>query len=285
MKKITLILFAIAMVFAARFIVACEGNSTNNESVSRIVSVNGTITEVLAAFGMEKQLVGVDVTSTFPISVQQLPKVGRDRDIAVEGILSLNPTDVIALDGQINAQKKQQLADAGINVVEVAHTFSVDGAKQLINVLGEKLNKLERAQQLVLEIDDQINNIMSKEHKVKVLFVYARGAGTLLVAGKETQLDAMINLAGGKNVASDLVQFKPLTAEGLVTYNPDVVLMFEHGVQSLQGESAVFNLPGMDQTRAGQEKNIIIMDSQYLAGFGPRLGKAVTTLNQQLSQF
>ena len=87
---------------------------------------------------------------------------------------------------------------------------------------------------------------------------------------------------GGENAVNNFESFKPLTAEAIVTANPDVILMFTTGAQSLNG---VFdNVPGILQTNAGKNKRIITMDGQYLAGFGPRVGKAALELNEKLSE-
>ena len=95
-------------------------------------------------------------------------------------------------------------------------------------------------------------------------------------------MNQMISIAGGQNAVSDFESFKPLTAEAIVSANPDVILMFTTGAQSLNG---VFeNVPGIMQTNAGKNKQIITMDGQYLAGFGPRTGEAALELNQKLSE-
>jgi iron complex transport system substrate-binding protein len=40
----------------------------------RIVSLNGAVSEMLCALGLEKVIVGVDVTSNYPASLQQKTK-------------------------------------------------------------------------------------------------------------------------------------------------------------------------------------------------------------------
>jgi iron complex transport system substrate-binding protein len=116
----------------------------------------------------------------------------------------------------------------------------------------------------------------------KVLFVYARGAGTLMVAGRATPADAMIRLAGGRNAVEDFDGFKPLTAEAVVAAAPDVVLMLSRGVESLGGPAAIWTQPGMAQTPAAAQQRLVVMDDLYLLGFGPRLADAVRDLGRQL---
>ena len=88
-------------------------------------------------------------------------------------------------------------------------------------------------------------------------------------------------MAGGKNAVSGFDDFKPLTSEALVAANPDVILMFSSGMESLDGMEGTLSIPGMKEVNAGKNKQIITMDGQYLAGFGPRVGQAVKELNQR----
>ncbi|HYQ97584.1 MAG TPA: ABC transporter substrate-binding protein, partial [Candidatus Nitrosocosmicus sp.] len=115
------------------------------------------------------------------------------------------------------------------------------------------------------------------------LFVYARGTGTMMVAGDGTPLTGMINLAGGQNATGGFAEYKPLTTEGVIAANPDVILMFDSGEASLSGEGGILSVPGVSATNAGKNKAVITMDGQYLSGFGPRVGKALVELNKKLA--
>jgi iron complex transport system substrate-binding protein len=116
----------------------------------------------------------------------------------------------------------------------------------------------------------------------RVLFVYARGAGTMMVAGTETPAEAMIALAGAANAAEGFAGFKPMTAEAVVAAQPDVILMPERGLESLGGADGLLEQPGVALTPAGKNRRIVTMDDLLLLGFGPRLGEAVQTLTTKL---
>src|SRR6187402_12593 len=90
----------------------------NNNAVKeeKIVSVSGTTTEILCALGLEKNIIGTDVTSTYPESIQKLPKVGHNRTLSAEGIVSLVPTTVVGIEKDFKPELKQQLEKAGIKV-------------------------------------------------------------------------------------------------------------------------------------------------------------------------
>ena len=136
---------------------------------------------------------------------------------------------------------------------------------------------------LIKQIDEDLKNLKTYDVKPKVLFIYARGAGSLMVAGKNTAMYSMIELAGGKNAVTDFESFKPLTPESLVALNPDAILMFTNGLESLGGMEGIKQIPGIEMTNAGKNKAIIEMDGQLLSGFGVRVGRAIVELNKKFS--
>lgn len=115
-----------------------------------------------------------------------------------------------------------------------------------------------------------------------MLFIYARGQGTLNVAGRVTGADTIIKLAGAVNAVDGYTDYKPLTPEGAVAAAPDVILLMDKGLESIGGPEALWQLPGLAQTPAGRQKRVISLDGLMLLGFGPRLGQAALALNQAL---
>jgi iron complex transport system substrate-binding protein len=280
-------LFILSFITCLLFVSCQENNSDKATSEkkkqsARIVSLNGAISEIIVGLGHESKIVATDITSNYPESVNKLPKVGHNRSIQAEGILAQNPDIVVGIEKDLNPKVIKQIISSGVKVVLFDQEHSVEGTKKLIQGVKDSLQFESINDSLDIKIDQSISKLEIFENPPKVLFIYARGAGTILVAGQKTQMNEMISIAGGQNAVSDFESFKPLTAEAIVSANPDVILMFTTGAQSLNG---VFeNVPGIMQTNAGKNKQIITMDGQYLAGFGPRAGEAALELNQKLSE-
>jgi iron complex transport system substrate-binding protein len=259
---------------------ACPANA---RQALRIVSANGTLSEILVGLGLEKQIVGVDVTSTFPASLEKLPKIGHNRSIAAEGILALNPDVIIYTDqSMISPTVAKQLNSSGKKVVAFKHEYSKDGAIKLIREVGAYFNANAEAEKMVKALQADLTKIPVPANPKKLLFIYARGTGTLMVSGTGTSIDKMFQLTGHKNAVTAFSDFKPLTAESLITANPDVLVLFSSGLQSLEGMDGLLRVPGIANTNAGRNKKIISMDGQFLTGFGPRLGKAALELSQKV---
>ncbi len=273
------VLIIIALTFSCN--PSAQKSAINAE---RIVSLDGSITEVLCEIGLEKNIVGVDVTSTYPASMNDLPKAGHNRNVNVEGVIAMNPSVIFVLENGLKPEAEQQFASAGIPLVKCKKENDIQGAKDLVKQIADTLGKEDRVADIWKKIDADLATVQASDTKPKVLFIYARGVGTMSVAGKKTALDKMIELAGGVNAAADVEDFKPFTAEAIVKENPDVILFFDSGLESLGGADELLKVPGIAATNAGKNKKFVTMDGLLLTGFTPRVGKAVAELSSLIHQ-
>ncbi len=284
MRQIQLILFCLMLSLG---LIACQSAGQQQASSSpaqpqRIVSLAGSITEILYAAELQDRLVGVDVTSTYPPATADLPKVGHNRNIQAEGILTLNPDLVIGRANELKPAVEQQLRQAGLELVLLPQEYTVAGTKRLIRQVCDTLDQDDVAEKLIQTIDADLSRVQPLAAPPRAMFIYARGAGTLMVAGEGTQMQQMLELAGATNAVQGFADFKPLTPEALVEANPEVIVLFNSGLSSLEGADGLLVVPGVAQTIAGQQRAFITMDGQLLAGFGPRLGQAAAQLNAAL---
>lgn len=252
----------------------------------RIVSVNGTVSEILAGIGMEANIVGTDITSNYPEAMKNKPKIGHNRNLSAEGIIALQPTIVTGISTEIKPELASQLKSAGIRLILFNQTFSADGTRQLIREVAKAFGKPQAADLLIKKLDKDLATA-AKAGKAttrpKVLFIYARGTGTMMVAGEGTQMQSIIEMAGGSNAVKGFTDFKPLTPEALVSANPDVILLFSSGLESLGGTTGLMNVQGVVQTNAGKNKRFVTIDGELVSSFGPRLGIAVNELAQKIN--
>jgi iron complex transport system substrate-binding protein len=253
------------------------------QAQQRIVSLNGAVSEMLCALGLEAQVVGVDVTSNYPASLKQKTQIGHNRTISAEGVLALRPTLVLGIKDQLKPEVAEQLAAAHVPVKLLQQEFTVEGTRSLLQQVAAATGTTAKAKQVLGAFDKKWQALHIAPVKKKVLFIYARGAGSLMVSGNGTATQQMIQLAGAQNAVTDFSDFKPLSSESLVTANPDVILLFDTGLQSIGGTAGLLNVPGVAQTNAGRASKVVSMDGQFLSGFGLRLPDAVQELNKKLN--
>ena len=256
------------------------------ESPQRIVSLGGPVTEVIYALGAEDRLVGVDASSLYPQEAQELPSVGYFRQVPAEGILSLGPTLVLASEETGPPATLEQLRSAGVEVKVIPSAASAEGATAKIRTVAEALGLPEKGEALIEQMGEDLAEARALHGDVstlpRVLFIYARGAGTMQVAGEGSSAEAMIELAGAENAITGFEGYKPMTAEAVAAAAPDVILVLDRGLESIGGVDGLIEQPGISLTPAGKNRRIAQMDDLLLLGFGPRLGEAVLELTQTL---
>lgn len=264
------------------------GAEVNVSDASRVVSLGGDITEIIYALGQADKLVAVDTSSVYPEEAAALPKVGYVRQLAAEGVLSLDPSLIIASADAGPPEVLDQLRQSGVAVFIVPGEDSIAGAKTKIAAVAQIFGAEALAEDLNRQIDLDVaearlyTDAARASSKPRVMFVYARGAGTLSVSGTNTSAHAMIELAGGENAVTGYEGYKPLTAEAAVTAAPDVLLFLSRGLESVGGYAGLAELPGLALTPAYQAGRVLALDDLYLLGFGPRVGQAVKDLTLAL---
>ena len=175
----------------------------------RIVSIGGAVTEILYRLGLQDEIVGVDSTSLYPEEALKTKKnVGYVRQLGAEGVLSLNPTLVIASEGAGPPDSLRLIEQAGVSIVRVTDEPSAAGIAKRVETVAKAVDAPDRGAALVAEIEKGFKQLAEAKARVtrpaKALFVLSLQNGRPLVGGQGTTADAMLALAGATNVASSL---------------------------------------------------------------------------------
>jgi len=251
---------------------------------SRVVCVGGAITECVYALGMERVIVGADTTSLYPPVAQRLPRVGYQRALSAEGLLSLAPDLILASDDAGPPAVVTQIKGAGIRWITLpaAHTPAAPAGK--LRAIGAALGQAERAtvriRQYETEWQRTATQIAGLPGRPRAVFVMAHGGPVLNLAGRGTAADAMLALAACDN-ALDFEGYKTISAEALSAAAPEVVVTTQQSVDGLGGPDALLSRPGLADTPAAKARRVCTFDGLFLLGFGPRLPQAVARLAQR----
>jgi len=267
-----------------------EGAATvpTRESKVRIVSLSGMLTELLFTLGQGGSVVGVDATSVYPEEAGHLPNLGHVTQLNAEAILALQPDLILLEKAQLGqAEALQQLQGSGVEIVAVPTRPDLHNSVRAAEVLQSYLPLEDRAieslrEEIRADSLQLARKLEGSPNTPRVLFIYARGAGRLLVGGAETPAAAIIEKAGGVNAIRSFTGYRALSPESLVEAAPDVILMYESGLASLDGKEGLARIKGISQTPAFQNDRIVTMDGHLLTAFGPRAGQAALQLSDQL---
>ncbi|KPQ20159.1 MAG: ABC-type heme uptake system substrate-binding component HmuT [Algoriphagus marincola HL-49] len=268
-------------------VISCDSpqNSaeTTETTLPKIVTAGGTISEIVVGLGLGDQIIATDRTSTFPASLQSLPSIGYRNQIKAEGILSLGPDMILVEEGYLNEEVISQIQSVSKIKLEVfPKTQSKEQTIALIQQIAAFFEMEEQGQAMIAELEKDLQNLndflSNSQPNGKAAFVMARGPESLFIAGDGSFSESIFGIAGVEQVETNFEDFVPLTPEALISLNPDYLVLFESGLESLGGKSGLTKIPGITETTAFQKDQIISMDGLYLSGFGPRMGKAALEL-------
>ncbi|GGP27108.1 heme/hemin ABC transporter substrate-binding protein [Silvimonas amylolytica] len=243
----------------------------------RVVSLGGPLTEVIYALNAGDRLVGVDASSLYPAAATKLPQVGYYRAFSVEGVAALNPDLILATDQAGPPAALKQLQSLGKRVIVLPGDATLDALEQRVHGVAQALGLKDDGGKMVAQIRQQIAPLQGKAGGLKTLLVMNR-TGKLEGAGTDTTADAMLQLAGAKNVLAAQKGYKPLSAEAALLLAPQAIVTTTMSITASGGLEAFLALPGVAGTPAAKAHRVVVMDDLLLLGFGPRLPESLRTL-------
>jgi iron complex transport system substrate-binding protein len=269
-----------------------EGRSVQVEDVSRIlpIDISGTIAATVFGLGLGDDVVGRDASTDFP-GTEKLPVVtGSSHTLNAEAILELAPT-IVLTDTSIGPKEvRQQLRDAGIAVVVVSSERRGDTTGDLIMEIATALGVTGRGEALAAQTEadiaaakDEVAAITpAASERARMIFLYVRGsANVYYIFGRDSGADSLIDAVGGIDVAAEMgwEGMRPMTAEALVSAQPDVLVMMTDGLASVGGiDGLLERVPALQQTPAGQHRRVVDMADSEILSFGPRTSAIIRAL-------
>lgn len=275
----TLLLAPIAAA-GTQNITDATGRKVEIGDTSRIVTIGAAVTEIVYALGFGDRVVAIDLTSTYPAAATEKPSIGYMRTLSPEGVMSLTPTLVLAIEGSGPPDAIAVLSAASVPFVIVPDTHDETGVLQKVRFIANALGVSDKGEAMTKVIAEDFAALAAMRARIaqrrNAVFVLAAGNGSPTVAGKGTSAEGILKLAGVDNAIKDVTGFKPASPEATLAAQPQVVItMLErnHGL----GAETMFALPAFAGTPAAANKRLFSIPSYYLT-FGPRAAHAARDL-------
>lgn len=250
----------------------------------RIVALANGAAELIAAMGYLDNLIGRDIASSMS-ELKDVPIVTSGHQVIPETIIALQPTLVIVDDATGPSSAIEKLTSAGIRIINISQSWNLVELVLKIEQIGSAIKAPQSAALLRNIIIESINGNLvgpsSTGKKLKVAFLYLRGTSSIyLVGGQGSGADYLINATGAIDVGAQKLTkpFTPLTAETMALLNPDLILVMIAGLESVGGVSGLVELPGIAQTGAGKNRQVVAVDDSLLLSFGPRTPSLINQL-------
>lgn len=271
-----------APVLAQSTVVDGAGRSVTIADTSRIISVGGDVTEILYALGVGDRIVAVDSTSQFPAEALATKKnVGYVRALSTEGVLAIDGSAILASSAAGPPEVVKALKDSSVPYVEIKEDATPEGIAAKIRLAASAVGAAGKGEAMVRDLEARFTQLATLRARItkarRVLFVLNAQGGRAMVGGRNTNADAVIQLAGAQNAAASVEGFKMISEEGLAETQPDLILTMisqntAHNVDQLMGMASVQTTP------AGKANRLVRMEPLFLLGFGPRAPDAAKEL-------
>lgn len=285
MKKY-LSLGLIVLISCGRF----SNKEQAHEGEERIVCLSKQYNEIIFALGAQKNLVGVDLSSTYPPEIKSVTTVGYHRALSTEGILSTKPTLIIHDNNVGPEQVMTQLNDLKIPMkLFTAKGEDLESAKALVTEMGQYFHREKQADSLNQKLDADMQKALEAggayKTKPKVVVIhFGRANNVYLTLMKNTTGGRMVEWAGGEIPLEGERGMQQLSAEIIAQADPDVILLTDFGYDKLGTLDQIKTLPGVAGTKAANSNRIYRVEEHDMVYIGPRTGQNVLLLQQLIHQ-
>ncbi|MBR9832683.1 ABC transporter substrate-binding protein [bacterium] len=286
--KISVVLLVL-LISCGRF----SNEEKKEEQTDRIVSAAKQYTEIMYALGVGDKLVAVDISSTYPPEVKELPTIGYHMHLSFEGIMATKPTLLLEHGGKfsigpeavVDQLKKLQIPTKQFETkaVDIAST------KQLIREMGIFFNATENVDSICKKLDNDMAIAQLERNKysdtVKVIVIhYGQAMNIYMAVGADGTAGKMIEWAGGIIPLQKHGMERITSPEIIAKANPDVILLTDFGYDKLGSMEQILELPGIGLTNAAKNGKIYRVEEHDLIYFGPRTGENILKLQQLIHQ-
>lgn len=232
-----------------------------NSTVSRIVSLVPSQTELLVDLGLRDKLVGITKFCVHPPELRkQVQLIGGTKNVKVKLLESLNPDLIIG--------NKEENNQADIEVLEqklptwMSDIFNLEDALEMIRQVGEITGTRDKASEIVSKIRTNFAELNElKPHGKSVLYLIWRKP--YLAAGTNTFIDSMLTTLGFQN-AMKQERYPEVELKEL---NPDFIF--------LSSEPYPFKEKHMEELEnLFPGSQVILVDGEYFSWYGSRLIEA-----------
>jgi len=195
----------------------------------RIVSLAPNATEILFSIGAGERIIGITEQCNFPPEASSIPKIGGFSFLNIERLIGLKP-DLVILTSLEQDRFVKNLEELGLRAY-VSFPRDFDQLFRSIESIGRLTGDSDGAKALVasLEADlaalrEEVDRHYGEAARPRVYLEIS--SRPLMTIGDDSFVDALIEEAGGKNIALDIPRdYAVISSEVVIDRDPDVIFV------------------------------------------------------------
>lgn len=261
-------------------------SAQGEEPPQRILSLVPNVTEILFELGLGKRIVARSNFCDYPPEAQAIPPVGDTLSLNQEKILSLRPT--IAFLSTRRQDLPRTLEGMGIRTVPL----EFDRLTQLyasITTIGREVDRETLAKELNYDIQVKlmtVRGVVKDRPRPRTLFAFPMTLGStqMMVAGRGTFVDDLLEAAGAENAYPDAADWPTITPERAIALAPDVVIINATGAEATPDRIEAVRKAWANWTSipAVANKRVYVLTDNCLTIPGPRIVLAAWRISKVL---
>ncbi|MGM0590022.1 MAG: PGF-CTERM-anchored ABC transporter substrate-binding protein [Halobacteriota archaeon] len=242
----------------------------------RIVTLSPSAAQTVWEIGGEDKVVGLTQYAAYLDGAETRTNVsGAGQSfVNVERVVSLDP-DIVLAPSTIPEETVEKLRETGLTVYRFQSQSSIDDIERKTLLTGQLTGECEGAtetaewMQAELETVQRVTENVERPRVLYVFFGYT--------AGSDTFADAVIELAGGDNVAADagISGYEQISQEVVVESNPEWIVVND-------GATQIPETRAYQNTHAVQHDQTVVLREPYISQPAPRIVRSVVKLTKAL---
>lgn len=242
------------------------------EEPEKIVSLAPAITETLFMLGLENRIAGVSHFCNKPEEAKKKPRLGSYFQVNYNKLKELDPDLILVTTG---AQRKLalELDEKGYTVYPIPLPLSIPGIIDMVSQVGIVTGEIEKARILTEELIIKLSKIPRIKEKLRVYYEIDLGGPVSI--GSHNYIDDAISRIGLINIFSDVRQTWIINPDPneILGRDPQLILYEKAPYKNYGKEKIIesFKERGLEKTTAIANGNIIILEPDSLAHYGPSI--------------
>lgn len=201
-----------------------------DKNAHRIIAGTVVIAEILDKLDLDAIAIP-ETEKELPSRFDGLPTIGNAMEPDMEIVKSLDSTDFLSVSTlEYDLTDKFEQLNIPANFLNFQ---SVDALLDEIKALGERYDRVDKADELIASLQknvDVIESVASQKEGPRVLILLGI-PGSYLVATENSYAGDLVKRAGGTNAMEDQdAEYLSSNTEYLHNSNPDIILRLSHGM-------------------------------------------------------
>ena len=246
-------------------------------NLSRVISLAPSVTEMLFAIGLDREIVAVTPFCDYPPAVAGRPQIGYANP-GLEQIVALNPDLVIAPADFLRSDLLGKLEQFRIPTL-VLSARSLKDIEQHLRLFGLVFNRLSQSEGVIDAMRQRMEAASARVRQLRpVRVLYVLNSRPLITVGPGSYIHELLERAGGVNIAATAGTAYPRIGMDTVVVGDPEVLLFPTGKTEtvpVADREAWRRWTEMTAVRTGRLRTV---SSDVINRPGPRIVEALEEL-------